>query len=140
MKITNIKWDTDGDEEVFATLPQEIDVPAYFLEKKNFEVDGEYSRDEMLDQLSDWLSDEYGFCHGGFDVEQEADMQYQLYARYGKKDNVWHSLGLFQKRKEAEKNQKKHNPDWLYRVAPYYGKIIYADLPPAYELWPRMCG
>lgn len=64
MKITNIKWDTDGDEEVFATLPQEID-----LEKKNFEVDGEYSRDEMLDQLSDWLSDEYGFCHGGFDVE-----------------------------------------------------------------------
>lgn len=85
MKITNIKWDTDGDEEVFATLPQEIDVPEYFLEKKNFEVDGEYSRDEMLDQLSDWLSDEYGFCHGGFDVEQEADMQYQLYARYGKK-------------------------------------------------------
>ncbi|RHP33075.1 hypothetical protein DWZ61_05210 [Clostridium sp. AF34-10BH] len=69
MKITNIKWDTDGDEEVFATLPQEIDVPEYFLEKKNFEVDGEYSRDEMLDQLSDWLSDEYGFCHGGFDVE-----------------------------------------------------------------------
>lgn len=69
MKITNIKWDTDGDEEIFATLPQEIDVPEYFLEKKNFEVDGEYSRDEMLDQLSDWLSDEYGFCHGGFDVE-----------------------------------------------------------------------
>lgn len=69
MKITNIKWDTDADEEVFATLPQEIDVPEYFLEKKNFEVDGEYSRDEMLDQLSDWLSDEYGFCHGGFDVE-----------------------------------------------------------------------
>ena len=69
MKINNIKWDTDGDEEVFATLPQEIDVPEYFLEKKNFEVDGEYSRDEMLDQLSDWLSDEYGFCHGGFDVE-----------------------------------------------------------------------
>ena len=69
MKITNIKWDTDGDEEVFATLPQEIDVPEYFLEKKNFEVDGEYSRDEMLDQLSDWLSDEYRFCHGGFDVE-----------------------------------------------------------------------
>lgn len=67
-------------------------------------------------------------------------MQYQLYARYGKKDNVWHSLGLFQKRKEAEENQKKHNPDWLYRVAPYYGKIIYTDLPPAYELWPRMCG
>ena len=69
MKITNIKWGTDGDEEVFGTLPQEIDVPEYFLEKKNFEVDGEYSRDEMLDQLSDWISDEYGFCHGGFDVE-----------------------------------------------------------------------
>lgn len=69
MKITNIKWDTDGDEEVFATLPQEIDVPEYFLEKKNFEIDGEYDEDEMLDQLSDWISDEYGFCHGGFDVK-----------------------------------------------------------------------
>lgn len=69
MKITNIKWDTDGDKEVFATLPQEIDVPEYFLEKKNFEIDGEYDEDEMLDQLSDWISDEYGFCHGGFDIE-----------------------------------------------------------------------
>ncbi len=25
LKIKNIKWDTDGDKEVFASLPQEID-------------------------------------------------------------------------------------------------------------------
>ena len=67
-------------------------------------------------------------------------MRYQLYARYSKKANVWHSLGLFQNRKEVEMNKKKHNPDWIYRVAPYYKKINYANLPPAYELWPRMCG
>ena len=28
LKIKNIKWDTDGDKEVFASLPQEIDFDA----------------------------------------------------------------------------------------------------------------
>lgn len=27
LKIKNIKWDTDVDKEVFASLPQEIDNP-----------------------------------------------------------------------------------------------------------------
>ena len=25
--------------------------------------------EELLDYLSDWLSDEYGFCHDGFNIE-----------------------------------------------------------------------
>lgn len=28
--IVNIKWDTDGDEELFASLPQKIDLPLQF--------------------------------------------------------------------------------------------------------------
>lgn len=28
--IVNIKWDTDGDEELFASLPQEIALPLQF--------------------------------------------------------------------------------------------------------------
>ena len=27
--------------------------------------------DELLDAVADWLSDEYGFCHGGFEIERE---------------------------------------------------------------------
>lgn len=50
MKAKNIKWDTDGDQEVFDSLPKEVKVPSRFSE-------------------SDWLSDTYGFCHGGFEVE-----------------------------------------------------------------------
>lgn len=70
MKIKNIKWDTDGDQEVFDSLPQEVEVPFRFS-KENYTEDGEFDEDTMLDDISDWLSDTYGFCHGGFEVEEE---------------------------------------------------------------------
>ena len=50
MKVTNIDWDTDGDKELKSVLPQEMDVP-----------------DNMsLDEISDYISDNVGFCHNGF--------------------------------------------------------------------------
>lgn len=47
----DIKWDTDGDEEVLHDLPKEILIP-----------------DGMVDdeEISDYVSDETGFCHAGF--------------------------------------------------------------------------
>ena len=68
MKATNIKWDvTDGSEdmtkedmdEILSTLPTEVEIPDYLI------TDDE---DDLLDDVSDWLSDEYGFCHFGFDL------------------------------------------------------------------------
>lgn len=47
----DIKWDTDGDEEILDSLPKEIRIP-----------DGMVDDDE----ISDYLSDETGFCHAGF--------------------------------------------------------------------------
>lgn len=46
-----IKWDTDGDEEILDSLPKEIRIP-----------------DGMVDdeEISDYLSNETGFCHVGF--------------------------------------------------------------------------
>ena len=46
-----IKWDTDGDQEMLDGLPKEIRIP-----------------DGMVDdeEISDHLSDETGFCHAGF--------------------------------------------------------------------------
>ena len=69
MKIVRIKWDTDGDQDVFDFLPQEVEVPSKFSEE-NYTEDGEFDEDVMWDDISDWLSDTYGFCHGGFDVEE----------------------------------------------------------------------
>ena len=53
MKAINIRWDTDGDMELLYELPTEIEIP-------------EDMTDE--DEISDYLSDEIGFCHYGFEL------------------------------------------------------------------------
>lgn len=53
MKAINIKWDTDGDMEVFNELPTEIEI-------SNGMTDEE--------EISDYISDETGFCHYGFEL------------------------------------------------------------------------
>jgi len=53
MKAIDIKWDTDGDMELLSELPTEIEIP-----------DGMTDEEE----ISDYLSDEIGFCHMGFDL------------------------------------------------------------------------
>jgi hypothetical protein len=47
----NIQWDTDGEE---VNLPERVEIP--------FNVSD--------DEIADMLSDEYGFCVFGFDIEQ----------------------------------------------------------------------
>ena len=47
----NIQWDTDGEE---VNLPERVEIP--------FNV--------SFDDIADMLSDEYGFCVFGFDIEQ----------------------------------------------------------------------
>jgi hypothetical protein len=64
MKIINIKWDTDGDKELLKTLPTEIDITDEF-DVNDYEDDEE----QLLDDISDWLSDTYGYCHFGFEIK-----------------------------------------------------------------------
>ena len=59
MKAINIKWDTDGNMELLEELPTEVEIPDYLI------TDDE---DDLLDDVSDWLSDEYGFCHDAFEL------------------------------------------------------------------------
>ena len=71
---TNIKWDTDGDLEIFESLPQRVELPKERFCRENFiDEDGEYDEYELSEDASDYLSDEYGFCHGGFDLEECED-------------------------------------------------------------------
>lgn len=53
MKAVNIKWDVDDPEDM-DLLPTEIEIP-------------EGMTDE--DEISDYISDETGYCHYGFDLD-----------------------------------------------------------------------
>ena len=64
MKVVKIKWDTDGDKELLKTLPKEIDISNEF-DVKDYEDD----EDQLLDDVSNWLSDTYGYCHFGFEIK-----------------------------------------------------------------------
>lgn len=57
----NIKWDVDYYEDEQGNevdLPQRVTIPN--------------SVDE--EDIGDWLSDQYGFCHGGYEVEYKMDL------------------------------------------------------------------
>lgn len=69
LKAINIKWDTDGDKNVFNELPTEMIIPNELEEL--YKKDREYA----LEEISDWLSDETGFCHAGFEVVKEITRQ-----------------------------------------------------------------
>lgn len=58
MRAVNIKWDTDGDQDAFDSLPQEIQVP----------------KGMAYEDIEDYLSDQTGFCHLGFDVYPDKDI------------------------------------------------------------------
>lgn len=63
VEFSNVQWDVD-EEDFFSDedpiLPQNftVDVPA-----------PEDDDTDLSDYLSDWLSDEYGFCHNGFNYQ-----------------------------------------------------------------------
>lgn len=55
MKAVNIEQDTDGDMTLLESLPKEIEIPEDIEDK---------------DEISDYLTDETGFCHFGFEIEE----------------------------------------------------------------------
>lgn len=66
LKAINIKWDTDGDMEVLNELPTELIIPDYLEELYKRKEDREYA----LEEIADWLSEDTGFCHDGFEIEK----------------------------------------------------------------------
>lgn len=66
LKVINIKWDTDGDMEVLNELPTELIIPDDLEEIYKRKEDREYA----LEEIADWLSEDTGFCHDGFEIEK----------------------------------------------------------------------
>ena len=71
LKAINIKWDTDGDEKVLQDLPTEMIIPDYLVEYYYKDRKYEEDRRYVTEEISDWLSNETGFCHDGFEIVKE---------------------------------------------------------------------
>lgn len=70
-KVFNILWDIDDAEEndldpqeVLDTLPVETDV---CVTSDNADLN---DRVQIADYISNYLSDEFGFCHNGFEFDE----------------------------------------------------------------------
>lgn len=62
IKASGIKWDASEEEIEECGLPSE----------HVFDVDVEsYDEEECAEIVSDMLSDEFGFCHLGFEINEE---------------------------------------------------------------------
>lgn len=54
-KVINVKWVTDGYD---VDLPKEFEIPERFIDEDGINEDA----------VSDWLSDETGWLHDGFEI------------------------------------------------------------------------
>ena len=60
-KVFNIKWDLDEPEDINC-VPNEM-----IVDISNKEIDNLNNEEEIEDYISDFISDEIGFCNDGFD-------------------------------------------------------------------------
>lgn len=72
--IHDIQWDTsdddcDSDEDDELGLPEALTVSDKFRKEDYKKEDGSIDKYTLSEDVSDWLSNEYGFCHGGFQME-----------------------------------------------------------------------
>ena len=73
--ISKIKWDTsDWDEEeelasgvCVPDLPSSVEIDTDDME---WDLEDPNDTEEVADWVADWLSDEYGYCHYGFQIKK----------------------------------------------------------------------
>lgn len=53
MRAINIQWDTDGNTAIAENLPSEIGIPSGMTDPND---------------ISDYLSEQTGFCHFGYEL------------------------------------------------------------------------
>lgn len=51
--------------EDFFGLPQEVEIPENLAKQ--------YGEDNSAEDISDWMSDTYECCHGGFEIDEELE-------------------------------------------------------------------
>ena len=68
IKVIDIEWDTDDDQEVLDALPKEVIVNLEDIDWIDGEVPNDITEDNSSD-VADYLSDQYGFCVNSFDYQ-----------------------------------------------------------------------
>ena len=63
MKAININWDIDADCSEDLDLPTEMHIPNEVIREQ----------EENEDAISDWISDQTGFCHYGFELVDDGE-------------------------------------------------------------------
>lgn len=97
-KIVDIKWDTDGDKALFDSLPQEIILPEQFCTE---------DRDDYLDEVSEWLSDEYGYCQSGFRIQETISLKEWLMMQFNYCNAIASDISEHNKSKEIQEYTKQ---------------------------------
>lgn len=119
MKAINIKWDTDGEN---VELPNEIELPFGMVDE---------------DEISDYISDETGFCHYGFELIvglctfPDDDKNYCKYFEVHERwlMEILESLDNMNERKGVELEEFLDNYIWdetwfIYELAKKNSKLI----------------
>lgn len=65
--VDYIEWDTDGNLDALKSLPKEVDLPYEFLHIHDQEL-----TEDVIDDVSEYLASEYGYCPKSFLVEVKA--------------------------------------------------------------------
>lgn len=99
-KIVDIKWDTDGDKALFDSLPQEIILPEQFCTEDKDDYD-------YLDEVSEWLSDEYGYCQSGFRIQKTVSLKEWLMMQFNYCNAIASDILEHNKSKETQEYAKQ---------------------------------
>ena len=66
----NIQWDIDPEDTIEELeLPLAVTIPLEISEDPDYTAPDMY--DDLVEHISDWLSDTYGYCHSGFLLEED---------------------------------------------------------------------
>jgi len=84
MKVTDITWDTDGED---IELPTEVEVPNDIAHDEDGRIDE--------DEIADYLSDEYGWCVISFSLPTDDEMIRQALIK-GFQDYYEHTSAFYQ--------------------------------------------
>lgn len=122
LKAVNIKWDVDDNEDL-DFLPTEIELPYRMTDDE---------------EISDYISDTTGFCHGDFELIiglctfPDDDKDYCKYFEVEEKFllDVLERLDTFHTRKGVDLENFLDNYDWtetwlVYEAALSKGKVLF---------------
>lgn len=70
LKASNIEWDVEEKIEGLPFLPSEVEIPDEIF--KGIDMT---DKDEVSECVSDYLSEKFGFCHCGFELKMDKDIE-----------------------------------------------------------------